>query len=252
MRVLPRTHMLGVLSDDGIHDLGVRITPVDCVAAKGGVVAMQAAARSCVIANRGLKCRDGCFISSTPLRLHCSSAAIGDRLENVTSSSSTRHLEALSRTARSLAYRPASPGPRPHILDRRADGLPSADGTLILRNEDLDSQRCREEFVQAMIEDLRWLGISWQEGPDCGGPIRSVRAERAAEFLSGRLEAACEIWARSIRALARGRMWLWRPRPPMTETTSRFIPGSVDRSIPGLPLRFATEVQHETAVSTWP
>jgi glutamyl-tRNA synthetase len=42
-------------------------------------------------------------------------------------------------------------------------------GTLILRNEDLDLQRCRPEFVQAMIEDLRWLGISWTEGPDCGG-----------------------------------------------------------------------------------
>lgn len=44
-------------------------------------------------------------------------------------------------------------------------------GTLILRNEDLDPQRCRAEFVEAMIEDLRWLGISWQEGPDCGGPV---------------------------------------------------------------------------------
>ena len=43
-------------------------------------------------------------------------------------------------------------------------------GRLILRNEDLDAQRCRPEFVQAMIEDLRWLGISWVEGPDCGGP----------------------------------------------------------------------------------
>ncbi len=44
-------------------------------------------------------------------------------------------------------------------------------GTLILRNEDLDPQRCRPEFVQAMFEDLRWLGISWTEGPDCGGPF---------------------------------------------------------------------------------
>lgn len=44
-------------------------------------------------------------------------------------------------------------------------------GTLILRNEDLDPQRCRAEFVDAMIEDLRWLGISWQEGPDRGGPV---------------------------------------------------------------------------------
>jgi glutamyl/glutaminyl-tRNA synthetase len=43
-------------------------------------------------------------------------------------------------------------------------------GTLILRNEDLDPQRSRPEFARAMIEDLRWLGIRWNEGPDCGGP----------------------------------------------------------------------------------
>lgn len=44
-------------------------------------------------------------------------------------------------------------------------------GALILRNEDLDPQRCRPEFVQAMCEDLHWLGIGWSEGPDCGGPV---------------------------------------------------------------------------------
>jgi len=44
------------------------------------------------------------------------------------------------------------------------------DGTLILRNEDIDRQRCRAGFAEAMIEDLRWLGIRWSEGPDCGGP----------------------------------------------------------------------------------
>jgi glutamyl-tRNA synthetase len=27
------------------------------------------------------------------------------------------------------------------------------------------------DFVEAMIEDLRWLGLRWQEGPDCGGPF---------------------------------------------------------------------------------
>jgi glutamyl/glutaminyl-tRNA synthetase len=42
-------------------------------------------------------------------------------------------------------------------------------GTLILRNEDLDPQRSRPEFARAMIEDLQWLGIRWDEGPDCGG-----------------------------------------------------------------------------------
>ena len=44
------------------------------------------------------------------------------------------------------------------------------EGTLILRNEDLDPQRSRAEFATAMFEDLRWLGIRWTEGPDCGGP----------------------------------------------------------------------------------
>jgi glutamyl-tRNA synthetase len=44
-------------------------------------------------------------------------------------------------------------------------------GVLILRNEDLDSTRFKMEFVPAMIEDLRWFGFEWQEGPDCGGPF---------------------------------------------------------------------------------
>ncbi|MHC1763925.1 MAG: tRNA glutamyl-Q(34) synthetase GluQRS [Verrucomicrobiia bacterium] len=44
-----------------------------------------------------------------------------------------------------------------------------AGGILVLRNEDLDQARCRPEFVQAFVEDLRWLGLEWQEGPDRGG-----------------------------------------------------------------------------------
>ncbi len=57
-------------------------------------------------------------------------------------------------------------------------------GTLILRNEDLDPQRSRPEFVQAMLEDLRWLGINWDEGPDIGGPCAPyVQSERRSFYL---------------------------------------------------------------------
>jgi len=57
-------------------------------------------------------------------------------------------------------------------------------GQLIFRNEDLDPQRCRPEFVQAMIEDLRWLGIEWVEGPDCGGPEGPyTQSERRGHYL---------------------------------------------------------------------
>jgi glutamyl-tRNA synthetase len=38
----------------------------------------------------------------------------------------------------------------------------SAGGTLLLRNEDLDPQRSRAEYVDAMLEDIAWLGIEWQ------------------------------------------------------------------------------------------
>ncbi|HEY6968657.1 MAG TPA: glutamate--tRNA ligase family protein, partial [Candidatus Angelobacter sp.] len=47
----------------------------------------------------------------------------------------------------------------------------AAGAKLIFRNEDLDYQRCKPEFVAAMFEDLRWLGLDWDEGPDTGGPF---------------------------------------------------------------------------------
>jgi glutamyl-Q tRNA(Asp) synthetase len=38
-----------------------------------------------------------------------------------------------------------------------------AGGTFILRIEDIDEGRCRPEFEQGIYEDLRWLGLTWQE-----------------------------------------------------------------------------------------
>jgi glutamyl/glutaminyl-tRNA synthetase len=42
-------------------------------------------------------------------------------------------------------------------------------GVLVFRMEDLDIYRSREQYASAVYEDLRWLGIDWQEGPDVGG-----------------------------------------------------------------------------------
>jgi glutamyl-tRNA synthetase len=47
----------------------------------------------------------------------------------------------------------------------------AAGGTLVLRMEDLDPDRSRAAYADAAIEDLRWLGIRWQEGPAEGGPF---------------------------------------------------------------------------------
>jgi glutamyl-tRNA synthetase len=55
-------------------------------------------------------------------------------------------------------------------------------GTLIFRNEDLDPQRSQPKYTDAMLEDLRWLGIRWQEGPDIGGPFAPYQQSLRRDF----------------------------------------------------------------------
>ena len=43
------------------------------------------------------------------------------------------------------------------------------DGTFILRIEDTDAERSTRESEASILEDLRWLGLDWDEGPDEGG-----------------------------------------------------------------------------------
>jgi glutamyl-tRNA synthetase len=61
-------------------------------------------------------------------------------------------------------------------------------GNLILRNEDLDSTRFKMEFVGAMLEDLRWFGFEWSEGPDVGGKFAPYNQSERMEFYRVALE----------------------------------------------------------------
>jgi len=63
--------------------------------------------------------------------------------------------------------------------DRRSR---ETNGTLILRNDDLDKQRSRADFYSAMLDDLAWLGIRWQEGPDIGGPYAPYSESQRREY----------------------------------------------------------------------
>ncbi len=60
---------------------------------------------------------------------------------------------------------------------------------LVLRMEDLDAVRYRPEFAQAALEDLRWLGLHWDEGPDVGGPHAPYEQSR-------RREVYLDVWRR--------------------------------------------------------
>jgi glutamyl/glutaminyl-tRNA synthetase len=61
-------------------------------------------------------------------------------------------------------------------------------GTLILRNDDLDRARCKPEFVRAMLEDLRWFGFEWTEGPDVGGAFGPYNQSERFSFYRAALE----------------------------------------------------------------
>jgi glutamyl-tRNA synthetase len=51
-----------------------------------------------------------------------------------------------------------------------------------MRMEDLDAERSRAAYADAAYEDLRWLGIDWQEGPDVGGPFGPYAQSERGEF----------------------------------------------------------------------
>ena len=67
------------------------------------------------------------------------------------------------------------------------------DGEFVLRVEDLDRPRVRAGATEQMLDDLRWLGLDWDEGPDVGGPhapyLQSEREEIYAAHLRRLQEA---------------------------------------------------------------
>lgn len=73
----------------------------------------------------------------------------------------------------------------------------SAGGQFVLRIEDLDLPRVRPGATERMLNDLRWLGLDWDEGPDVGGPFAPyTQSERHAIYTSHlkRLEDAGLIY----------------------------------------------------------
>ncbi|KIL41415.1 glutamyl-Q tRNA(Asp) ligase [Gordoniibacillus kamchatkensis] len=77
-------------------------------------------------------------------------------------------------------------------LDMRSQG-----GQMVLRMEDIDKPRSRPELAAQIMDDLRWLGLDWDEGPDVAGPY-------VPYVQSGREELYEDAFA---RLLADGRLY---------------------------------------------
>ena len=62
-------------------------------------------------------------------------------------------------------------------------------GRVVLRIEDTDPTRSSPEYERAIYEDLRWLGMDWDEGPDVGGPYGPYRQSERTELYREAAEA---------------------------------------------------------------
>jgi len=101
---------------------------------------------------------------------------------------------------------------------------------LVLRIEDLDGPRCREEFCRAAVDDLRWLGLAWTEGPDVGGPHGPYRQTARTDWyleIWRRLEAAGAIYPspHSRRDVDEAATAPHEPRPEDDAAEPVFPPG---------------------------
>ena len=85
-----------------------------------------------------------------------------------------------------------------------------AGSTFVMRVEDLDEPRTVEEAVAGNLEELRWLGLDWDEGPDVGGPHEPYRqTERhelylrsLADLVQRDLLFECYLSRRELRELS--------------------------------------------------
>jgi len=77
-------------------------------------------------------------------------------------------------------------------------------GAFILRIEDTDIQRNKEEATRIILDGLKWCGLDWDEGPDIGGPcgpyFQSQRLERYKEVAAALERAGRAYWAKKESA----------------------------------------------------
>ena len=82
-------------------------------------------------------------------------------------------------------------------------------GTFLFRIEDTDTTRVTDEYIQAAIDTLKWLGLNWDEGPEVGGDngpyLQSQRlgiyAEWAQKFLDQKDAYHCYCSAEELEAV---------------------------------------------------
>ncbi|HEX3437191.1 MAG TPA: glutamate--tRNA ligase [Pseudacidobacterium sp.] len=143
-----------------------------------------------------------------------------------------------------------------------------AGGEFILRIEDTDVERSKEEHETQLIEDLRWLGLDWDEGPEIGGPHAPYRQserldiyrEHTDQLLNEGKAYRCfctyeELEAERLRAVAEHRPQVYSgkcravSKADSGARTAAGEPFAIRLRIPDKPLRFHDIVRGDVEFS---
>jgi nondiscriminating glutamyl-tRNA synthetase len=137
-------------------------------------------------------------------------------------------------------------------------------GTFLLRIEDTDVERSEARYEAQLIEDLRWLGLDWSEGPEIGGPYAPYRQSARLDIYeqhtkqlldqgkayrcfctAEELEAERQVALREHRTqVYSGKCRVLTPEEAMTRAAAG-EPFAVRLAVPDAPLRFHDIVRSE-------
>jgi glutamyl-tRNA synthetase/nondiscriminating glutamyl-tRNA synthetase len=137
-------------------------------------------------------------------------------------------------------------------------------GTFLLRIEDTDVDRSEVRYEAQLIEDLRWLGLDWSEGPEIGGPYAPYRQSARLDIYeqhttqlldqgkayrcfctAEELEAERQVALREHRTqVYSGKCKALTPKDAMTRAAAG-EPCAVRLAVPDVPLRFHDIVRGE-------
>jgi glutamyl-tRNA synthetase len=118
-------------------------------------------------------------------------------------------------------------------LAARASG-----GRFVLRVEDTDAERSQDALLERQLEELRWLGLDWDEGPDVGGSHAPYRqSERGAVYGSAmstlaerRLTYPCFCSPEELQLSRRAQLAAGRP-PRYARTCAQLSQAEVQRRV---------------------
>ncbi|MGI9264455.1 MAG: glutamate--tRNA ligase [Gammaproteobacteria bacterium] len=109
-------------------------------------------------------------------------------------------------------------------------------GRFLLRSEDTDKERSQEQFLDGLMDDLRWLGMTWDEGPDIGGPEGPYRQSERDDIYSSYLDSLLRderiypCWCTSAELAIHRKASMAAGKPPIYDRAwGRFSDKEIDR-----------------------